>query len=51
MFITNDVMERLFWSIPSNSLFDDTNAISIPEKRAENRMTIVSCNISVNICY
>ena len=47
--MTNDVSERLLWSMPSNSLFDDTKAISMPEKRAEKSMTTVSCSISVSI--
>ena len=44
-----DVVERSLRSIPSNSLLDDTNAISMPEKSAENSITIISSNIIVVI--
>lgn len=40
--MANEVIVRLFISIPISSLLDATNAISIPENRAEKSITIIS---------
>ena len=44
-----DVVERSFRSMPRSSLFEDTKAISMPEKSAEKSITIISSNIIVVI--
>lgn len=49
---TFDVRDFFFRSISNNNLLEDTNAISIPEKKAESNNEIVMVTIVfITICY